>query len=378
MTGHIFIYGEIGSAVTVDSVQNQIDPQATEYEIHISSVGGDVYSGYAIYGVLANLNKPKTVIIEGLCASIATLIAQAGDKVVMTTPAEFMIHNPYVQLAGDSEELKQAAEQLDRIKNTIIGVYRKRTGMSDEQLSRMMDDETWMSADEAKRHGFIDEVQDKLKAVAYIDLKNIKMSKEKNKLVEILDKGFAELKAMITGQKNMATVTLQDGRVVIVGTETDIPTPEEMVGASIVLEDGTPLIDGSYVTVDGVEIMVEGGIITSAMIQAPAEAEESPEPSEVDSLKAKVAELEAALTAKDEAVVEAESKIEVQDKTIKKFKASVEKLEAKYNELKNITVGDANPPVIQPQAQISEPEGYDPMAEDLRRYFEGRGITLKK
>jgi hypothetical protein len=183
---------------------------------------------------------------------------------------------------------------------------------------------------------------------------------------------------MITGQKNMATVTLQDGRVVIVGTETDIPTPEEMVGASIVLEDGTPLIDGSYVTVDGVEIMVEGGIITSAMIQAPEEPEESPEPSEVDSLKAKVAELEAALTAKDEAVVEAESKIEVQDKTIKKFKASVEKLEAKYNELKNITVGDANPPVIQPQAQISEPEGYDPMAEDLRRYFEGRGITLKK
>jgi len=377
MTGHIFIYGEIGSAVTVESVQNQIDPQATDYEIHISSVGGDVYSGYAIYGVLANLNKPKTVIIEGLCASIATLIAQAGDKVVMTTPAEFMIHNPYVQLAGDSEELKQAAEQLDRIKNTIIGVYRKRTGMNDEQISKMMDDETWMSADEAKRHGFIDEVQDKLKAVAYIDLKNIKMSKEKNKLVEILDKGFAELKAMITGPKNMATVTLEDGSVVIVGTESEAPTPEEMVGASILKEDGSPVEDGQYKTAEGVNVTVEGGVITAAEVAMPEEPE-SAETSEAEALKAKIAELEAALAAKDEAVVEAQDKIQVQDKTIKQFKASVEKLESKYNELKNITVGDANPPVIQPQAQISEPEGYDPMAEDLKRYFEGRGINFGK
>jgi ATP-dependent Clp endopeptidase proteolytic subunit ClpP len=377
MTGHIFIYGEIGSAVTVESVQNQIDPKATDYEIHISSVGGDVYSGYAIYGVLANLNKPKTVIIEGLCASIATLIAQAGDKVVMTTPAEFMIHNPYVQLAGDSEELKQAAEQLDRIKNTIIGVYRKRTGMNDEQISKMMDDETWMSADEAKRHGFIDEVQDKLKAVAYIDLKNIKMSKEKNKLVEILDKGFAELKAMISGPKNMATVTLEDGSVVIVGTESEAPTPEEMVGASILKEDGSPVEDGQYKTAEGVNVTVEGGVITAAEVAMPEEPE-SAETSEAEALKAKIAELEAALAAKDEAVIEAEDKIQVQDKTIKQFKASVEKLEARYNELKNITVGDANPPVIQPQAQISEPEGYDPMAEDLKRYFEGRGINFGK
>jgi ATP-dependent protease ClpP protease subunit/uncharacterized coiled-coil protein SlyX len=377
MTGHIFIYGEIGSSVTVESVQNQIDPKATEYEVHISSVGGDVYSGYAIYGILSNLNKPTTVVIEGVCASIATLIAQAGDKVVMTKPAEFMIHNPYVQLAGDSDELRDAASQLDRIKSTIIGVYRKRTGLSDDELSKMMTDETWMTADEAKQRGFVDEVQEKLKAVAYIDLTKIKMSKEKNKLVEILDKGFADLKAMISGTpKNMATVTLEDGSVVIVGTESEAPTVEEMVGASIVKEDGAPVEDGEYKTAEGVTVVVEGGVITAAQAAVPEEAEASAEPSEVDALKAKIAELEAALAAKDEAVVEAESKVTVQDKTIKQFKAQVEKLEAKYTELKNITVGDANPPVIQPQAQVDEHQGYDPMAEDLRRYYEGRGIKL--
>jgi uncharacterized coiled-coil protein SlyX len=150
---------------------------------------------------------------------------------------------------------------------------------------------------------------------------------------------------MITGPKNMATVTLEDGSVVIVGTESEAPTPEEMVGASILKEDGSPVEDGQYKTAEGVNVTVEGGVITAAQVAMPDEPEQSADPSEADALKAKIAELEAALAAKDEAVIEAEDKIQVQDKTIKQFKASVEKLEAKYNELKNITVGDPNPPV---------------------------------
>lgn len=374
MTGHIFIYGEIGTQVTAKSVQDQIDKNAEDYEVHISSVGGDVYEGYAIYGILQGLQKPTTVVIEGLCASIATLIAQAGDKVVMTAPAEFMIHNPNVSLEGESADLIEAAGQLDRIKNTIISVYQKRTGISTEQLSAMMDDETWMTADEAKQRGFIDEVQDKLKAVAFIDTSKIKMSKDKNTLMQILDKGFAELKNMIS-PKSMAMVTLEDGRVVTVGTESETPTPEEMVGATVVLEDGTALIDGEYKTVEGVSIVVEGGIVVAALA-APA-PEEAPAES-VEDLKAKIAELEAALAGKDAVdavVVELEGKVESQNKTIKQFKASVEKLEAKYNELKNVAVGDPNAPVDEPKVE-EQPE-FDPMAEHLHRYFEGRGINFK-
>jgi ATP-dependent Clp endopeptidase proteolytic subunit ClpP len=372
MTGHIFVYGEIGSAVTAKSIQEQIDKDATDYEVHISSVWGDVYEGYAIYGILSNLGKPTTVIIEGLCASIATLIAQSGDKVVMTSPAEFMIHNPYVQLSGDASDLQQAAEQLNRIKATIISVYRKKTGLGEDELSRMMDTETWMTADEAKQRGFIDEVQEKLKAVAYINVDKIKMSKDRNSLAEILDKGLAELKMMIAGKpKNMATLTLEDGRQIMVATENETPAPEEMVGASVTLEDGSPLEDGDYKTAEGVGIVVESGLITAII---PAIAQE-PDTDDTEALKAKVAELEAALAAKDEAVQDAAEKIEVANKTIKSFKASVEKLEAKYNEMKNMTVGDANPPSVQPQAQ-DEQSGYDPMAEDLKRYFKGRGIEL--
>ena len=374
MTGHIFVYGEIGSAVTAKSIQEQIDKDATDYEVHISSVGGDVYEGYAIYGILSNLGKPTTVIIEGLCASIATLIAQSGDKVVMTSPAEFMIHNPYVQLSGDASDLQQAAEQLNRIKATIISVYRKKTGLGEDELSRMMDTETWMTADEAKQRGFIDEVQEKLKAVAYINVDKIKMSKDRNSLAEILDKGLAELKSMIAGKpKNMAVLTLEDGRQIMVATETEAPAPEELVGVAVTLEDGTPLEDGEFKTAEGVGIVVEGGVVTAV---TPAVAEE-PEPDEAEALRVKVAELEAQLAKKDEDVQDAAQKIEAANKTIKSFKASVEKLEAKYNEMKNMTVGDANPPSVQPQAQ-GEQSGYDPMAEDLMRYFKGRGIEFNK
>lgn len=368
MTGHIFIYGEIGANVTAKSVQEQIDPKAEDYEIHISSVGGDVYEGYAIYGILSNLTKPKTIVIEGLCASIATLIAQAGDKVVMTEPAEFMIHNPNVSLSGESDDLIEAAGQLNRIKKTIISVYQKRTGLSEDELSQMMDVETWMSAQEAKQRGFVDEVHDKLKAVAYIDTNKFNMSKEKT-LVSILNDGLAEIKNLLIGKeesvKNMATVTLEDGRVVMVGTESENPTPEEMVGASIVLEDGTPLEDGVFVVATGAQITVAGGVITEAV-------EIEAEPSESDQLKAKIAELEAALQAKDAAVAESENKIEAQNKTIKTFKASVEKLEAKINEFSNITVGDPNGPKDAPNKQIDEPKGYDPMASWFDAYKTSR------
>ena len=370
MTGHIFIYGEIGTQVTAKSVQDQIDPNATDYEIHISSVGGDVYEGYTLYGILNALQKPTTVIIEGLCASIATLIAQAGDKVVMTNPAEFMIHNPYVQINGDSDELKEAAGQLDRIKKTIISVYRKRTGLSEDELSAMMDVESWLTAEEAKQRGFVDEVQDKLKAVAYIDTSKIKMSKE-NSLATMLKEGLAELKNMIAGTpKNAAMLTLEDGRVIVVGTESETPTVEELAGVTVTLEDGTALVDGEYKIAEGATIVVEGGVIVSATPVAPAE--EEPQES-VDELKAKIAELEAALAAKDSVIEDSKGKLATQDKTIKSFKASVEKIEAKYNELKNSTVGDGSAPVVAPDATTSQPS-YDPMAEDLRRFYEGRGI----
>jgi ATP-dependent protease ClpP protease subunit len=361
MTGHIFIYGEIGSQVTAKSVQDQIDLNYEDYEVHISSPGGNVYEGYAIYGILNSLSKPVTVRIEGLCASIATLIACVGDTVIMMNPAEFMIHLPHVETRGDSSDLRSTADQLDRIKDTIISVYKKKTKLSEAELSEMMSQETWMKADEAKQRGFVDEVQEKLKAVAYIDTTKIKMEAEKNKLAQILDKGLAEIKALLNVKefKNMALLTLEDGTKVNVSTESEQPTPEELVGATITLEDGTPAPDGEHKMADGTVIQVAGGVIESAVMPPPAEEEASPE----EELKAKIAELEAKLAAKDGEVANKEAEIQVANKTINKFKASISDLETKYNEVKNLTMGDANPPKDAHDKKIQEEKPYDPMAE---------------
>lgn len=373
MTGHIFIYGEIGTQVTTESVQNQIDTTADDYQIHISSVGGDVYEGYAIYGILKNLTKRTEVVIEGLCASIATLIAQAGDRVVMTNPAEFMIHNPFVGLQGDADDLRNAAEHLDRIKDTIISIYRKRTGLSEDELSQMMTAETWMTAHEAEQRGFVDEVREKLKAVAYIDTTKIKMTEQKNKLQEFIDKGISELKALadsITGKpKNSAKLALEDGSFIIVETESESPTAEELVGVSVSLEDGTPLPDGDHKLADGTAIKVAGGKVEAVM---PPEPVDNKPDEEKEALKAKVAELEAALSAKDSDVKSKDTELQAANKKIKSFQASITDLEKKYNEIKNMTVGDQEGPKDAPNKDLDNNKPHDPMIEWFQAFKTSR------
>ena len=108
MTGNIYIYGEIGNQVTLDTVLKDITPEASEYIVHIISQGGDVFEGYAIYNAIKNTGKNITVHIEGVCASIATLIAATGNKIIMNTKSQFMIHNPRIgAMAGEIKRLTQ-------------------------------------------------------------------------------------------------------------------------------------------------------------------------------------------------------------------------------------------------------------------------------
>lgn len=106
MTGHVFIYGGIGSGpgeTSLKSVKAQLDPQAENYIVHLVSPGGEVFEGFGIYNILKNSGKKITTHIEGVCASIATLIAFAGDEIVMNKTSEFMIHNPNISdLKGDA------------------------------------------------------------------------------------------------------------------------------------------------------------------------------------------------------------------------------------------------------------------------------------
>lgn len=128
--------------------------------VRINSVGGDVFAAQAIYTQLKTNPAKITVIVDGLAASAASIIAMAGDVVKMPANAMMMIHNPMLGLVGyfTADEMEKFAEQLDAVKESIINAYIAKTGLDRKTLSKMMDEETWMTGQEAVEKGFADEV----------------------------------------------------------------------------------------------------------------------------------------------------------------------------------------------------------------------------
>ena len=129
--------------------------------VRINSGGGDVFAAHAIHNQLVAYKGRVTVVIDGLAASAATIIAVAGDRIIMPSNALFMIHNPAIGLSDyyGADELLKAAEALNTIKGSIVAAYRKRCKASAEELAAMMDAETWMGAAECLEKGFADEIQ---------------------------------------------------------------------------------------------------------------------------------------------------------------------------------------------------------------------------
>ena len=117
--------------------------------LRINSVGGDVFEAQAMYSYLKSHPANITVRVDGLAASAASVVAMAGNKVIMSTAALMMIHNPAGGVWGEAEDMRDTAEILDKIRDTIANVYIAKTGLAREKVISMMDEETWMDATEA-------------------------------------------------------------------------------------------------------------------------------------------------------------------------------------------------------------------------------------
>lgn len=159
------IYGFIGRGWFADASSESINKELERYgkveEIHvrIHSPGGSIAEGCAIYNSLKNNSAKVKVFIEGECCSIATVIAMAGDEIVMSPVANFMIHNPFVSyISGGAEELREKADALDTLKETIINAYVTKSHLSREEISAFMNKETYFTAEEALKNGFITEI----------------------------------------------------------------------------------------------------------------------------------------------------------------------------------------------------------------------------
>lgn len=171
-TAEIFIYDIIGGYdINAKSFIAELKKiGAANIDLRINSPGGAVFDGNAIYNALKRHPAAVTVFIDGIAASIASVVAMAGDVIRMPENAMMMIHNPSNLAFGDAEDMRRGAELLDKVKETIISAYASKTGRSRKQIAQLMDDETWMTAADALELGFADYIDDEVKAAACFEL----------------------------------------------------------------------------------------------------------------------------------------------------------------------------------------------------------------
>ena len=186
-TADIYIFDEIGTyGVTAQDFISEIKGlKDMPINLRINSLGGDVFDGMAMYNVIKRRESKTTVYIEGIAASIATIIALGADEVIMAENSLFMIHNAWGGTSGEAKDMRKTAETLDKITSELTDIYVKKTGLSYDTLAQMMDEESWLNAEEAFRLGFIDTISDSIKVAAKYDVskfKNITQEEIKNKL----------------------------------------------------------------------------------------------------------------------------------------------------------------------------------------------------
>ncbi|HEI9725508.1 Clp protease ClpP [Proteus mirabilis] len=175
-TADIYIYDEVGGwgisarRFTEDLISLG---NLSHINLHIHSPGGEVFDGIAIYNQLKNHSATITVYIDGLAASMASVIAMVGDTVIMPKNAMMMIHKPWGVSWGDANDMREYADLLDKLENVLIPAYVAKTGKTTEEITAMLEQETWLDGDECVEHGFADKVIEPVKAMASLTSKRI-------------------------------------------------------------------------------------------------------------------------------------------------------------------------------------------------------------
>jgi ATP-dependent protease ClpP protease subunit len=169
----IVIYDEIGAfGVPAKAFLDELKAlgPVAELTVRINSPGGSVFDGVAIYNALKRHDAPITVWIDGIAASIASMIAMAGDEVVMPENAMLVLHDPSGLVAGTASDMRAMAEALDRMKAGMVAAYRDKSGREDAGIEALMAAEAWLSAHEALELGLADRIAQPVRMAAHFDL----------------------------------------------------------------------------------------------------------------------------------------------------------------------------------------------------------------
>lgn len=149
-------YGGISAKTFSESLGSLKDVEALD--IYINSPGGEVFDGIAIYNQLKRWSGEKIVHIDGIAASIASVIAMAGDEIRIAENGQVMIHDPWTFAYGTADDMRKAAESLDATHESILSTYVARTGGDREKINDLMHAETWMTSDKALEMGFVTKI----------------------------------------------------------------------------------------------------------------------------------------------------------------------------------------------------------------------------
>ena len=148
----------IDDEITPKQFKSELMSGSGDITLWINSPGGDVFAASQIYNMLMDYKENVTVKIDGLAASAASVIAMSGTKVLMSPVSQIMIHNPMTVAIGNADEMSKAIDMLSEIKESIINAYELKTNLPRDEISKMMDSETWMNARKAVELGFADEI----------------------------------------------------------------------------------------------------------------------------------------------------------------------------------------------------------------------------
>lgn len=292
---HIYLYGDIFNyqgkdanefgCVNLKYVADILNANsdAEEFIVHIHSRGGDVNEGFAIHDLLFNSGKKITTIIDGLCASIATVVALAGSVRKISQNAEFMIHNawadPYNMTGFNADDYAEMADFIRDADEKILTLYIQKTGKPAEDIQAFMKAETYLSAEQALELGFVTEIQEQLKAVAYLKPQSKKQTKPQNKMSLKTTMAAAKKVLMALAGLQAAESTLSDGSMIHYAEDS-------LTEGTLVFTDpemNTPVADGDITLDDGTVLTVKAGAIESIVDANP----------DAEALQARVDELEA-------------------------------------------------------------------------------------
>lgn len=170
-SAEVYIYEEIGDMWGLSAKDFATELQSLgeidSLSVRINSMGGSVFDGFTIYSLLRNHQARVTVNIDGIAASIASIIAMAGDEIRIAENGFLMIHEPWTIAMGTASDFRNEADVLDKLMDQGVSIYAQRTGLSEEEISAMiLGVETWMNATEAVEKGFANALTEPSKAAA--------------------------------------------------------------------------------------------------------------------------------------------------------------------------------------------------------------------